>query len=60
MATIEDTAVAADGFRPLSQIMRDIKAADAEIDKFTRRRADLVRELRSVGEAAIQYSENMR
>jgi hypothetical protein len=66
MATIEDAAVAgqtvtaADGFRPLGQILRDIKATDAEIVKATRRRADLVRELRHVGEAAIQYAENVQ
>lgn len=64
MARYEDPTSAgeeaspADSYRPLGQIMRDLKAVDLEIAAKRARRADLVRELRAVSDAASQYAEN--
>lgn len=48
---------AADGFRPIGQVMRDLKSIDQEIINNHRRRKALIEELDAIGKAATQYAE---
>lgn len=49
----------ADSYRPLGQIMTDIKKVEADIRNLQTKRLNLVNELKQLSEAAASYAENI-